>query len=285
MLGHAVNLSSPVYVLREEHLSSPRLPHASLPTISSTLAPWFVWYVKKYQVGKFFHATRLLRDGKPTTVAMDEPLIVYLNHPSWWDPLLCVVASELFPGRTHYAPIDAAMLAKYKIFARLGFFGVDPGPKGALQFLRTSRAVLSQPRAMLWLTAQGEFRDVRVRPPGLKGGLSTLLTRLDRATVLPLAVEYPFWNEKKPEAHLSFGGPLIIGQQPERVEVWADRLESALAQTQDQLAQASIARDPKAFDVLLHGRSGVGGVYDLWGWLKAVVKRRRYVAGHEPPSA
>jgi hypothetical protein len=68
---------------------------------------------------------------------------------------------------------------------------------------------------MLWLTAQGEFRDVRERPAGLKNGLGALLARVKKGTVLPLALEYPFWSEKKPEAHLAFGTPIIVKDHAE----------------------------------------------------------------------
>jgi tryptophan synthase beta chain len=27
---------------------------------------------------------------------LTSPLVIYLNHPSWWDPLVCAVASGLF---------------------------------------------------------------------------------------------------------------------------------------------------------------------------------------------
>lgn len=253
-----------------------------LPAISPTIAPWFLWYVKKYQVGKFFHATRILKGSQPPSIPAEVPIIIYLNHPSWWDPLLCVVASEFFPGRAHYAPMDAAMLAKYGIFRKLGFFGVEPNVKGAIAFLRMGEAILAKSGTMLWLTAQGEFRDVRERPPMLKSGLSTLLHRLRRGIVLPLAVEYPFWNEKKPEALMAFGEPIDASQQQlPNVEAWTALLEQAITITQDKLAQAVISRDKDQFDLILSGTSGVGGVYDLYRRMKMQLLGKRFEAKHE----
>ncbi|HMP18454.1 MAG TPA: lysophospholipid acyltransferase family protein, partial [Gemmatales bacterium] len=219
-----------------------------LPAISATIAPWFLWYVRKYQVGKFFHATRILKDSRPVNLEPEEPLVVYLNHPSWWDPLVCVVASEFFPKRRHYAPMDATMLKKYAIFSKLGFFGIEPDARGALQFLRMGELVLKTPGSMLWLTAQGEFKDARVRPPGLKNGLGALLARMEQATVVPLALEYPFWNEKKPEAHLAFGKPLRVQDSPRLdSDEWTKLLENALENTQNRLADAVCTRDPSRY--------------------------------------
>jgi 1-acyl-sn-glycerol-3-phosphate acyltransferase len=250
-----------------------------LPFISPTIAPWFLWYVKKYQVGKFFNATRILKDGRPPPIPLDVPLVIYLNHPSWWDPLLCVVASECFRGRSHYAPMDAAMLQKYKIFAKLGFFGVEQNARGAVQFLRMGEAILSKPGTMLWLTAQGEFRDVRYRPPELKSGLGALLARVKCGIVLPLAIEYPFWNEKKPEAHFAFG-PSIVVDGSRSSEEWTAHLNEQLAATQDRLATAVMRREGERFDTILSGKSGIGGVYDLWRGVMASLRGQRFRAEH-----
>ena len=57
----------------------------------------------------------------------------------------------------------------------LGFFGVDPSTlRGAAEFLRTGEAILSAPQRALWVTAQGEFTDVRTRPLQLKTGVGHL---------------------------------------------------------------------------------------------------------------
>lgn len=256
------------------------VPSTELPKISTTIAPWFLWYVKKYQVGKFFHATRILQAGRPAAVPLDVPLIVYLNHPGWWDPLLCVVASECFPGRSHYAPMDAAMLQKYNIFSKLGFFGVEQNARGAVQFLRMGEAITSKPATMLWLTAQGEFRDVRHRPPDLKNGLGALLARIKRGIVLPMAIEYPFWNEKKPEAHFAFGTPIKVAGQQRTTEEWTGYLNEQMVVVQDRLASAVMSRDGSQYDTILSGKSGVGGVYDLWRGVMATLRGQRFRAEH-----
>lgn len=259
-----------------------RMEKIVLPVISPTIGAWFIWYVKKYQVGKCFNGVRILKGTVPDKVPLDQPLIIYLNHPSWWDPLLCVVLSEFFPGRTHYAPMEAEMLAKYKIFSKLGFFGVESTPHGAINFLRTSEAILSKPGTMLWLTAQGEFRDVRQRPPLLKNGLGSLLHRINEGIVLPLAIEYPFWNEKKPEAVVAFGTPIDVTKQPiQSTGDWTKHLEAALISTQDKLAEAVVRRDKELFDVVVSGKSGVGGVYDLWRRMMAQLRGKRFSAEHE----
>ncbi len=63
------------------------------------------------------------------------PLLVCVNHPSWWDPLIGLYLSQrFFKARRQYAPIAALGLAKYRFFERLGFFRDRSGqPRGRSQ--------------------------------------------------------------------------------------------------------------------------------------------------------
>src|SRR5262245_21217616 len=76
-----------------------------------------------------FHAVRLSKSQRPDPVTLrGRPLIVYLNHSTWWDPLICLqLAREIFPDRRHYGPIDASTVGQYRSFKRMGFFEVDAG--------------------------------------------------------------------------------------------------------------------------------------------------------------
>ena len=113
------------------------------------------------------------RTGLPRPVP-GRPLIVYSNHPSWWDPAVCILLCDmLFPDRAGFGPMDASALGKYGVLERMGVFGVEQqDPRGAATFLRTCLAVLENPSAMLWITAEGAFTDPRTRPITLRPGLA-----------------------------------------------------------------------------------------------------------------
>ena len=200
------------------------------------------------------------------------PLIVYANHGSWWDPMVCILLAQmLLPERKHYAPMDAVPLARYPILRRLGIFPVEPASgRGAVQFLRTAEAVLSS-GGVLWVTPQGRFADVREKPLRFKQGLASLIARVPGVTVLPLAIEYPFWNERLPETLLCFAEPLIANGG-----MSTEVLEAVLEETMATLAQASMARDPQAFEVLLEGGRGTGGFYSLGRKIRALVGGRGF---------
>ncbi len=75
------------------------------------------------------------------------------------------------------------------------------------QFLRSSQAILAAPESMIWITAQGAFVDPRERPVVLKTGIGHLAHRITGVIIVPLAMEYPFWNDRCPEALVRFGSP------------------------------------------------------------------------------
>ena len=191
------------------------------------------------------------------------PLIVYANHGSWWDPMVCFLLSErLMPEREHFAPMDAAALERYAVLKRLGIFGVAvESARGAVQFLRTGSAVLAR-GGVLWVTPQGKFADARVRPLVFKPGLAALAARVARkeggCTVLPLAIEYCFWDERTPECLLEFGEAVRVDASVNTADL--ERvLEGALAATMDYLQVSAIQRDAREFTTLATGRAGTGG--------------------------
>ncbi len=254
-----------------------------LPAVSRPLLAWFRWYARRY-VGKHFHSVRLSLGGS-APAGDPAPLVIYLNHASWWDPMVVILAGQrFFKDRTAFGPIDAAALNKYKFFARLGFFPVEQGTRrGAAQFLRSATAVLRDPDHLLWMTPQGEFVDPRERPVRFRSGLGHLPGLAKRMVVQPLAIEYAFWNERLPEVLLRFGEPISVYPGEARLRSsneWLEIFEAKLQQTQDALADESRRRDPGAFEDLLKGGAGVGGVYDLWRRLRAGLRGESFNPEH-----
>jgi 1-acyl-sn-glycerol-3-phosphate acyltransferase len=219
---------------------------------------------------RHFHAVRLSKGQRPDPSAIrGKPLIVYFNHPSWWDPLICLqLAARLFPDRTHYGPIDGAALGKYGFFEKLGFFGIEAGTaRGARRFLAVSQEILSRPDTALWIAAEGRFSDPRERPVRLRSGIGHLASRVPKAVLLPLALEYPFWEERSPEALGRFGEEVLSGDADLAAADWTPILEEQLAAALDVLAAEALSRDTAGFEVLLGGAAEVGGD-SVWRRLK-----------------
>ncbi|MGI4757664.1 MAG: lysophospholipid acyltransferase family protein [Janthinobacterium lividum] len=237
--------------------------------------------IGRRRLRKSFRAVRMMNvDGLRNLSG--GPVVIYLNHPSWWDPIVCAeLARRLLPGRKHRAPISAASLKQYKFFRNMGMFPVEQdSPRGAVQFLRAATSVLAAD-GVLWITAQGHFTDVRVRPTELKSGLGALLQRSENVTVIPLAVEYTFWNQRLPEVLLAVGTPMYVSSPKQKSAAeWTQLLQGHLEATQDRLQAASIGRDASAFTTLLQGRRGTAGPYGWWQRTRAQLRGEIYQPDH-----
>ncbi len=265
-------------------------PTAAAPRVSRHVLSWFRWYIRRY-LRKSFNTVGIAEPLPPAlATALEDKksaIVVYLNHASWWDPLVSMhLAERLMPGWTLYAPFDAEALSRYPIFEKLGFFGVDQeSRRGAAQFLRTSRAVFDTLGGSIWMTPEGRFVDPRQTDADFRPGLAHLVEHLARdgreGYVLPLAIEYPFWEEKNPEALCRFGEPIVLTEHKDLDKAaWDALLEERLRSTQRELAAQSIARDTSAFRVLIGGEAGVGGVYEPIRWLHAKLTGKTYRAAH-----
>ena len=156
-------------------------------------------------------------------------------------------------------------------------------PRGAVAFLRTAKQVLAAPDRMLWMNAPGRFSDVRERPVPIAIGMSRLPEIAPEAMFVPLALDYPFWTERKAEMLAAFGPPIPAAEllALDR-EARIGALSAALGATMDRLTEDAIARDPARFNALIRGREGMGGIYDGWRRLRAALRGKTFDARHDP---
>jgi 1-acyl-sn-glycerol-3-phosphate acyltransferase len=245
------------------------------PPITQWLVDGFVWYSQRL-MRRHFHSlavdTRQLvwPGGEPPS----EPVILFANHPGWWDPIIGMLLSRRFFSQHRlYAPIDAAALKRYQVLSKLGFYGIDLSSRqGAAQFLSTSNAILASPKGSIWLTPEGRFCDVRDHDAGLMPGLTHLVARHPNAWVVPFAIEYVFWEERLPEALVRFGSPHLAQRYsgvPKRA--LAVELEQLLRREQRGLAESSLRRTVGDFQTLFVTRPP-GSIYDT---LRSIVTRLR----------
>jgi len=224
------------------------------------------WYLRRH-----FHGVRVANTGRIPPQA--QPLILFANHASWWDPMTAMLlAQTIFPERDHYAPMDEMALKHYGIFRPMGFFPVDnTSPRGAAQLLRAGAQVMARPGAVLWITPESQFQDVRKRPITFRPGLGSLMSRSGRMTCVPIGIEYAFWDERLPEILVNVGEPLEIADGTmEDARTWTNLLSYATAATLDELAMLAMERDPEAFETVLSRAGGIGG---LWKRLRYGVTR------------
>jgi hypothetical protein len=241
---------------------------------------YFARYVRRHMNALRVQGAEAIRSRNEAS----GPLVVYTNHPGWWDGALYVLLPGLLcPRRRAYAPIEQVMLDRYGIFARIGGFGVDlDSARGGAAFLRQTRSILSRPDSLLWISAQGRFVDVRRRPVGIMPGVGRLCEIAPEATLVPAAFEYPFWGERGAEALVRFGEPMGAGELAHRPrDERLAFLEARLTETMDALALDALSREPSRFETVVSGARGVGGIYDGWRRLLALWRGESWNGGHE----
>jgi len=233
---------------------------------------------------RHFHAVAVETECRKTLgVAPDEPLIIYGNHPAWWDPLIAhFLNRSLFADRQFYAPIDADALEQYSVFGKLGFYGVRMNTtSGAAAFLKQTTAILEKRQTAIWITPEGRFADVRDRDAELMPGLAHVCAKIKRGYVVPLALEYPFWDERLPVCLAMFGEPARISDWGTASKLeWREKLSTDLRGTQDQLARLAMGRSSDPFDDLLMGKAGAGLFYDTFRRVRSVFSRTKFRNKH-----
>lgn len=254
-------------------------PDPELPTVWRWLFHGFRWYAPR-TLRKQFTALRVTQASAPWP-GVDAPILVVLNHPSWWDPVVCTALSFQLPTDAQYAAIDAAAMTKHKVFSKIGFVPIDMHTlRGAAEFVRVAGTILSGPGRVLWVTAQGRFTDPRARPLALKSGVGHLAKAMPGGHVVPLALEYPFWDTAKPEALAHIGPPVAVAEDPGWTgKQWAARIEVALTEAADALAADALTRDPGRFTTLLDRDTTVCDRHALRRRMLAAARGRSI---HEP---
>jgi hypothetical protein len=154
---------------------------------------------------------------------------------------------------------------------------------GVRQFLTESEDLLAAGHCLA-VTAQGQFADPRLRPLRLRRGVARLLAGAPGRVAIPVALEYAFWNNRLPEALVSFGNPVTLPAGGS-LDAGTATLEQALTRELDVLETASLNRDPVRFDTFIgRDRTDLDGIYGaiskLRGRDRQRVPRRADVHGH-----
>ncbi|MFN6130239.1 MAG: lysophospholipid acyltransferase family protein [Planctomycetota bacterium] len=242
----------------------------SLPESKAWLVDGFCRYVHRMVSRRFTSFGVQFAEPRDSMSPTSHALVVYANHVGWWDPIVAMLLRRsYFPGRILYAPIDAEALKAYRIFSKLGFFGIELDRlSGASDFLKASRAILAEPRSSLWVTPEGKFTDCRDHSQPLMPGLAHLASSIPSVSFLPLAIEYPFWEEPRPMIAVRFGARQVFELGMSKRDC-SDLLESALRQTQRDLAAAVVRRQADDFEYLIAPRAARTSWYDTMRAWKA----------------
>lgn len=135
------------------------------------------------------------------------PVIVALNHASWWDILLIIWLDGLVDADAR-AVMDARNLRRLPYFGLIGAVSLDRQDKAqGRRDLAGIATLLDRPNRLVFIYPQGRHRPTGIRPLGLKPGVRSLAAAA-QVPVVPISVQYGFRETEKITATIDIGAPL-----------------------------------------------------------------------------
>jgi hypothetical protein len=224
--------------------------------IYRALVRWAVW--------SYFDCVRLQVVG-PLPHPADGPLIIYLNHPSWWDGYMCLLLSRMVLRSRFesFLMMEEPELRRYRFFTWAGCFSVDrQDARSAARSVAYIGRLLAEQRARsLFIFPQGVLTPNDRRPLMLYPGIAHVVRRAGGATLWPVALRYEFRGEQRPEAFIRAGPSHYASGAANPRALMAD-LDRRLTMLVDALRDEVTAGDLTSYQTLLHGRAGVNRVFD-----------------------
>lgn len=141
------------------------------------------------------------------------PCIIYAPHNNWWDG---IVGYNLMRRAFHVRPrMMIEEMNRFPLFAYAGAFPVNKASaQEAMKSLRYIVDDLKEPDLGFWIFPQGIVRPPNYRPIEFQTGLAYVAQNVAKkhggVNLIPLAVNYTFLREDRPECLAEVGEPIII---------------------------------------------------------------------------
>ncbi|MBN1447169.1 MAG: lysophospholipid acyltransferase family protein [Bacteroidetes bacterium] len=192
------------------------------------------------------------------------PLVLYANHPGWWDAVLPVILSNQVFRHDAYAMMEEKQMKQYGFFRRLGCFSVvREDPREAVRSLRYAADLLRGTSRVLWIFPQGTLTAAERRPLRFYNGTAHLLRDLGEVTAVPVAFRYEFVEQERPEVFIACGKPWYIHAE-ERVDIdlTTHLLEELMEYELDVQREEIMERDLDAYATVIQGIRSVNERWD-----------------------
>ena len=241
-------------------MKTPELP--PIPARHSRAGDALVyWGLVRSALWSHFDRVWIKLEGVP----QQGPLIVYMNHPSWWDGYMAFVLNRVvlrsrFQG---FAMMEEAQLRRYRFFSWSGAFSVHrQDARSAMRSVAYIARLLAERRARcLYIFPQGEITPNDRRPLEMFGGVAHIVRRCGGATLWPIALRYEFGGEQRPEAFIRAGAPHYAPATSDARALTAE-LGERLTAACNALRAEYIAGEMGGYRTLLRGRAGVNRAFD-----------------------
>lgn len=183
----------------------------------------------------------------------DVPTILFAPHCNWWDGIVLYNTTHRIFHKEIRLMVEE--LNRFPLLRRGGAYSVNKkSPQSAMKALKYSVDVVGDLRNMLCIFPQGIIRPPHFRPIEFQTGLAYIaenaLKKYGKVNLIPMAVDYAFFRDNRPEVIVEFGKRIELRQGNEfdnmsRKEL-THYLEKALTETCDnqfkEISQGDITK-------------------------------------------
>lgn len=200
-----------------------------------------------------FYAFRYRGEENYFEAEKDVPTILFAPHCNWWDGIVLYNTTHRIFHKEIRLMVEE--LNRFPLLRRGGAYSVNKkSPQSAMKALQYSVDVVGDLRNMLCIFPQGIIRPPHFRPIEFQTGLAYIaenaVKRYGKVNLIPMAVDYTFFRDNRPEVIVEFGKRIELRQGNEldkmsRKEL-THYLEHALAETCDtqfkEMSQGDITK-------------------------------------------
>ena len=173
------------------------------------IADWFFFGM----IENRFYSMKIKGKDNLTNANKDFPCIFYAPHSNWWDGLVGYNLCRRVLNKKINIMVEE--LNRFPILSLVGAFSVNKSsPQEAMKALKYSVEVLKDKKKVIWIFPQGIINPPNARPFNFQTGLTYIAQNSVKAyggvNLCPVAVNYTFLREDKPEIIIDFGEPIIL---------------------------------------------------------------------------
>lgn len=139
--------------------------------------------------------------------------IFYAPHSNWWDGIVGYnLVKRVFNTRIRMMIEE---MNRFPILAKAGAFPVNKkSAQASMQALQYAVDELNKGDVSLWIFPQGIIRPPMYRPIEFQTGMAYIARNVAKKyggiNLIPVAVNYPFLREDKPEVLVEIGEPHVL---------------------------------------------------------------------------
>ncbi len=178
--------------------------------------PFWTWLADKIffrMVSHRFYALRVKNIELFEKRNKDFPCIIYAPHMNWWDGIIGYnLMRRVFKVRPRMMIEE---MNRFPLFALIGAFPVNKASaQDAMISLKYIVDDLKEPDLGFWIFPQGIVKPPNYRPIEFQTGMAYVAQNVAKkhggVNLIPVAVNYTFLREDRPECLVQIGEPLII---------------------------------------------------------------------------